>query len=266
MLQSHRPTPFDRCGRGSLYRLPILALLCAFGLPAQQVVNPPAPGAGGAASVSGTTNQIVASPTTGNVVLSLASPLAVGAAGTAATLCWGDSSTNLTCWGDAASGYNGTWLWPTAAGSSGNVLTLGAGGQTSWAAGGVSPTTNQNLRSIVADFGDFTSTASALSASAQACVAVPFAGTIVKAQLIAAPSGSATVDVRTVAFASYTGPSSTSTITASDTPALSSAASYTDSTLTGWTTALTANSVVCFYLTSPTTVTGVQARVTVAAN
>jgi hypothetical protein len=125
---------------------------------------------------------------------------------------------------------------------------------------------NSSLRSIVADFGDFTSTASALTASAQACVVVPFAGTITGAQLIATPSGSVTVDVRTVAFASYTGPASTSTITASDTPALSSATSYTDTTLTGWTTTVTANSVFCFYLSSPTTVTGVQTRVTVAAN
>jgi hypothetical protein len=95
---------------------------------------------------------------------------------------------------------------------------------------------------------------------------VPFAGSISKVQLIATPSGSVTVDVRTVAYASYTGPSSTSTITASDTPALSSATSYSDSTLTGWTTTVTANSVFCFYLTSPSTVTGVEAVLTVAAN
>ena len=127
-------------------------------------------------------------------------------------------------------------------------------------------TTNQNLRSILADFGDFTSTASALTTAAQACVIVPFSGTINKVQLIATPSGSVTVDVRTVAFASYTGPSSTSTITASDIPALSSAASYTDSTLTGWTTSFSANTVACFYLTSPTTVTGVEILVSLAAN
>jgi hypothetical protein len=128
------------------------------------------------------------------------------------------------------------------------------------------PTTNQNTRSIIADFGDFTSTASALSASAQACVAVPFGGTITKVQLIATPSGSVTVDVRTVAFTSYTGPASTSTITASDIPALASATSYSDAVLTGWTTLVAANSVFCFYLTSPTTVTGVQARLSVSAN
>ena len=118
----------------------------------------------------------------------------------------------------------------------------------------------------MADFGDFTSTASALSGSAQACVVVPYGGTITKVQLIATPSGSVTVDIRQVAFSSYTGPSSTSTITASDTPALSSATSYSDSMLTGWTTSVTENSVYCFYLSSPTTVTGVQAIMTVEGN
>jgi hypothetical protein len=134
-----------------------------------------------------------------------------------------------------------------------------------WEPGSAS-TANQKTRAIVADFGDFTSTASALSGSAQACVIVPFSGTITTAQLIATPSGSVTVGVQTVAFGSYTGPSSTSSIAASDIPALSSAAKYTDSTLTGWTTAVTANTVFCFYLSSPTTVTGVEAIITVAAN
>ena len=125
---------------------------------------------------------------------------------------------------------------------------------------------SHNIHSIMADFGDFTSTASALSGSAQACVVVPYGGTITKVQLIATPSGSVTVDIRQVAFSSYTGPSSTSTITASDTPALSSATSYSDSMLTGWTTSVTENSVYCFYLSSPTTVTGVQAIMTVEGN
>jgi hypothetical protein len=80
------------------------------------------------------------------------------------------------------------------------------------------------------------------------------------------PSGSATVDIRTVALASWTGPGSTSTITASDIPALSSATLYTDSTLTGWTTTLAADTWVCFYLTSPSTVTGLQVELKIAAN
>jgi|HubBroStandDraft_1064217.scaffolds.fasta_scaffold00168_12 hypothetical protein len=328
---------------GSLYTLPLAALLAVCAAQAQTVINPSTPGGAIAASVKGTANQITVTTSVGVATISIPSPLLapgnVNATGTV-TSCYGCSTPSSVQFCDTsqahcivdtapASGYTGSTTRPTAAPTAGQVYTcatvtsvtncaltwatpsggitaitgdLAASGsgsvvgtlatvnsgsgacgnattvcavttngkglvtaQTATAITGLT-TANQNLRSILADFGDFTSTASALSASAQACVVVPFSGTINKVQLIAMPSGSVTVDVRTVAFASYTGPSSTSTITASDTPALSSATRYTDSTLTGWTTSLTANSVVCFYLTSPTTITGVQAIVTVAAN
>jgi hypothetical protein len=119
---------------------------------------------------------------------------------------------------------------------------------------------------VGATFGDFSSGATALSASSIACVSSYFAGTVTAVELIATPSGSVTVDVRKVAHASFTGPAATSTITASDTPALSSATTYSDTTLTGWTTSVSANTDFCFYLTSPTTVTGVSISVKVAAN
>ena len=93
-----------------------------------------------------------------------------------------------------------------------------------------------------------------------------YAGTIEKVSILADQSGSATIDVRTVAYASYTGPASASTITASDTPALSSAVKFQDSTLTGWTTTLAANTAVCFVLSSPSTVTWLAANIEVAAN
>ena len=127
-------------------------------------------------------------------------------------------------------------------------------------------TTNQNIRTVGATFGDFSSGATALSASSIACVSSYWAGTITAVELIGTPSGSVTVDVRKVAHASFTGPASTSSITASDIPALSSATTYTDTTLTGWTTSVSAGTDFCFYLTSPTTVTGVSISVKVAAN
>jgi hypothetical protein len=135
-------------------------------------------------------------------------------------------------------------------------------GQTGNASSG-GPTTNQNLRavSVVFDGGG-----AALSGTVTRCSQVNYGGTINKATVISDVSGSATVDVRTVAYGSYTGPGSASTITASDTPALSSAVKYQDSTLTGWTTSLTANTVVCFVLSSPSTVTWIAANIEVAAN
>ena len=125
------------------------------------------------------------------------------------------------------------------------------------------PTTNQNIRSVSAVFDGG---GSALSGTVTRCSQVNYAGTINEATIIADVSGSATIDVRTVAYSSYTGPSSASTITASATPALSSAVKYQDSTLSGWTTSLSANTVVCFVLTSPSTVTWLAANIKVTAN
>jgi hypothetical protein len=270
-----------------------------------QTVAYPTPG-GGSGSVtsvglSGTSNQICISGSSpiiasGGWTLSICNPfnipsMTVGSTGTAGLLTFYDTAGTSTTLASptTANGnllLNGTALETTVNGAAcaiagtcngnWNAGSLTSGHLATWDGtngelqdGGavpVSPTSNQNIRTIIGAFGDFTSTASALSASAQACTVVPFAGSISKVQLIATPSGSVTVDVRTVAYASYTGPSSTSTITASDTPALSSATSYSDSTLTGWTTTVTANSVFCFYLTSPSTVTGVEAVLTVAAN
>jgi hypothetical protein len=203
---------------------------------AQTVINPAPPATPtGATSVTGTAGQITCAPTTGSVV------------------CGFPSASTFTLNGatvPASAAYVGT-------NSSRQIVAASTPG----------PTTNQNIRSIVADFGDFTSTASALTASAQACGLVQFAGTIQRVVLTGTPSGSVTVDVRTVALASWTGPSSTSSIAASDIPALSSQATpYIDSTLTGWTTAITADTMVCFYLTSPTSVSGVQAILKIQAN
>jgi hypothetical protein len=128
---------------------------------------------------------------------------------------------------------------------------------------GSGPTSNQNLRSIGAVFDGG---GSALSGTIVRCTPVNYSGTITGVTLSADVSGSVTVDVKMVAYSSYTGPSSASTITASDTPALSSAAKYQDTTLTGWSTTLAANSMVCFSLSSPSTVTWVAINVKVAAN
>jgi len=128
------------------------------------------------------------------------------------------------------------------------------------------PSSNQNIRTIGASFGSFQSGASALSAGATSCVPVYFSGTIKAVHLIANVSGSVTIDVQTVLHASWAGTASVSSITSSDTPALSSASAYTDTTLTGWTTTLAANTDVCFVMSAPTTIAGASITVEVAAN
>jgi hypothetical protein len=128
------------------------------------------------------------------------------------------------------------------------------------------PTTNQNIRTVGASFGSFQSGASALSGSQTACVPVFYSGTIKAVHLIGNVSGSVTIDVQTVLHSSWAGTASISTITSADIPALSSAAAYTDTTLTGWTTTLAASTDVCFVLTSPTTIAGASITLDVAAN
>jgi hypothetical protein len=125
------------------------------------------------------------------------------------------------------------------------------------------PTTNQNIRTFGATFDGG---GSALTGTLTRCTNIYEAGTISQVVLLADASGSATVDVQTVAQSSYTGPASAASITAADIPALSSAVRFSDTTLTGWTTAVTANTVACFVMSSPTTVKWVQATVKFAAN
>lgn len=129
--------------------------------------------------------------------------------------------------------------------------------------GGGGATTNQNLRDVVMTFDGG---GLPVAGSATRCREVTFAGTIQGAYIEADVSGSITIDVKTVAHSSYTGPASASTITASATPALSSAVKYTDTTLTGWTTSLAANTAVCFAMSAPATVTWATITLKVAAN
>lgn len=138
-----------------------------------------------------------------------------------------------------------------------------------WAGSGAissGPTTNQNIRTIGASFGAFQSGATALSGTLTYCVPTYFSGTIQSVELIGDVSGSVTVDVLTVAHTSWTGTASASSITAAAIPALASAARFTDTTLTGWTTSVTAGTDFCFAMSSPTTVAGVSITLKVAAN
>jgi hypothetical protein len=66
-----------------------------------------------------------------------------------------------------------------------------------------------------------------------------------------------------VAYASYP-PTVTNTITASAKPTLSSAAKSQDSTLTGWTTSISAGDVLAFHVDSASTVTRVNLVLTVS--
>jgi hypothetical protein len=88
-------------------------------------------------------------------------------------------------------------------------------------------------------------------------VTVDFPCTINQVTLLADQSGSLTCNIWKCTYSQFdagsTHPVTGDSITASDTPALSSATKYQDSTLTGWTTSITAGDILAFQIPSNAT-------------
>ena len=110
---------------------------------------------------------------------------------------------------------------------------------------------------------------SAITTGVKGFLEVPFAGTITAATLLstdaAVTAGSIVIDVWKAAYASYP-PTSGNTITASARPTLTSATKSRDTTLTGWTTAISAGDILGFNVVSASTVTRVVLSLTVQAS
>jgi hypothetical protein len=274
MLTSPRPTPRGRKHAWSLYRFLVFFAACA--IQAQTVVNPAPPGgSGGPASVTGTPNQIVCSPTTGNVICGYASPatfagnlgalgtMSVGASGTAGSVGWYDQGgTNQTIWSDATSGYNGTWYWPTTAGTSGQIFCLGAAGQTSWCAAPVSPTTNQNIRTVGA-----TLTPTALTG----CIYVAYAGTVTGFHAVATDGLTVVTALVKVAtqptFATFvSGGAAGASDISNGGEQLTSTLGLADTTLTSWSKTVAAGTTFCFVASTFSAGATVNANINIAAN
>lgn len=94
---------------------------------------------------------------------------------------------------------------------------------------------------------------SAITTGQKGYRSIPITGTIAKVRLLADQDGDIVMDVWKDIFANYP-PVVADTITASAKPTLSTADSYEDSTLTGWTTAVTAGDVLGFNVDSVATV------------
>jgi hypothetical protein len=86
---------------------------------------------------------------------------------------------------------------------------------------------------------------------------VPVACTIIRAVLLADQSGSIVIDVWKDSYTNYP-PTDADSITASAPPTISTATKSKDSTLTGWTTSISADDTLRFNVDSATTVTRVQ--------
>ncbi len=85
-------------------------------------------------------------------------------------------------------------------------------------------------------------------------IQIDFAATIISATLLADQSGSIVVNVWKDVYANYP-PDVSDKITASAPPTITATTKSTDSTLTGWTTAISAGDVLRFNVDSVTTIT-----------
>ena len=134
-----------------------------------------------------------------------------------------------------------------------------------WAKLARDSTSNSSIRTIGASFGSFQSGATVIALGQTACVPTYFSGTIQAVEVIADVAGTATFNVLSVAHGSWTGTASATTISGG-TFTMTTAARYTDTTLMGWTTAITQGTDFCFAMTSPSTVAGLSITLKVAAN
>lgn len=142
-------------------------------------------------------------------------------------------------------GQAATAIVATAAGTAGQLLTSGgASADPAWAS-------NLATLTFVIDGGG-----SAITTGVKGDLEVPFACTINRATLLADQSGSIVVDIWKDTYANYP-PTIADTITASALPTISSTTKAQDSTLTGWTTSISAGDTLRFNVNSITTCTRV---------
>lgn len=116
------------------------------------------------------------------------------------------------------------------------------------------PTAETTIWNLIIDGGGAT-----IATGTQLWFAVPYACTITEVTLLANASGSIVVDLWKDTYANFP-PTDADTITASAPPTLSSAQKSQDTTLTGWTKALSQGDILLANVDSATTVT----RVTLA--
>ena len=95
---------------------------------------------------------------------------------------------------------------------------------------------------------------SAIAVDSYVDVSIPYACTINSNVMLADQSGSIVIDVRKDTYTNFP-PAGADSICASAKPTISGAAKSTDTTLTGWSTTITAGDTIRFYVESCTTIT-----------
>lgn len=95
---------------------------------------------------------------------------------------------------------------------------------------------------------------SAITTGIKGDVVIPYDGTITGVTLLADQTGSIVVDLWKDTYANFP-PTDADSITAAATPTISAALKATDTTLTGWTTAVSEGDIVRFNVDSASTIT-----------
>lgn len=121
--------------------------------------------------------------------------------------------------------------------------------------------TTSTTRTLLAEIDGFGST---IVTGIAGDIFIDFACTITQVTVLADVVGSIVIDIWKRAYASYP-PTVTQTITASAKPTLSSASKYQDSTLTGWTTSISAGDDLRFNVDSVSTISRVVIALRVTA-
>jgi len=160
---------------------------------------------------------------------------------------------------DTVTSDGSTWLYVYASASTGSALpVLPTTSNTYWRllAGG-SPNAATAVIAV-----DFDGVGTSIAANTNTVRSIPFACTITKAELLADATGSMIVDVQVDTYGNYP-PTVADSICAAAKPTLAGANKTSDSTLTGWTTAVAAGSVMRFNVDSCSGVTAATLSLTV---
>lgn len=158
----------------------------------------------------------------------------------------GTGVSTLTAYAPVFGGTSGTGaVQAGAAGTAGQVLMSGGA-----AAIGTYQSQSFTITYIIDGGG------SAITTGVKGDLEIPFACTIQRATLLADQSGSIVIDIWKDTYANYP-PTVADTITAAAKPTIAAATKSQDSTLTGWTTSVTAGDTLRFNVDSATTVTRV---------
>lgn len=103
---------------------------------------------------------------------------------------------------------------------------------------------------------------SAITTGVKGYISFPVAGTITAVRMLADQSGSAVVDVWKDTYANYP-PTDADSITAAAVPTITTATKSEDTTLTGWTTSVSAGDVFGFNVDSASTITRLHVTLTI---